>query len=183
MDASGATRLHDRRDGMDRIVELERRRDAALELIKAAIADDRAGESEKLSEENAGLRAGLEAAEAALKTRTMELEAALRSVEEAEVQGEAPDGEPPGRADSGELLEALRALKSKIDDLSDGLTGLETRVARFSGSERDGKAESDSSAAGDGDSGKFERLRRMRENDLAEVNAVLEQLAPLVDGG
>ena len=175
---------------MDRVVELEQRRDAALELIAAAIAEVRVRESARLSDEIAELRTGLEAAEAALESRTRELEDALRSLEEAEARNavpdeEPPDEEPPESADGGELLQAVRVLEGKLDDLSERLAEFGVRIDDIAGPERDESPESDAPAAAarDGESGDFQRLRRMREKDLAEVNAILEQLAPLVDGG
>ena len=168
---------------MDRVVELERRRDAALELIVTAIADVRARESERLSGEIAELRSGLEAAEAALESRTRELEAARRSVEEAEARNAVPEEEPQEPSDGGELLQAVRTLESKLDDMSDRLNGIGNRIAGITGAGQDVAADSGAPAARDGPGEEVERLRRLRERDLAEVNAILEQLAPLVDGG
>ena len=185
---------HDAGYGMTEISELEDRLREALATIDSAIAGDTVPpdvaelrqQNHQLGEQNQALHAQIAEAERAAAETSGALEQATAELELVRQQVDTP-------SEAGDIAESIVRLQSSLDD---GLRDMQSRLddsasriadlAEFvSTSVQDlaNQSTADQREAADpAIEEEMNRLRQSRKDDVAQINVILEQLVPLVEG-
>ena len=174
-------------EGMEEISELESRLKDALELIDAAIGDGEGlADIVELRQQNAELKAGMEAAEQAADEARARMAEATAELELARNLSGAV-------SDTGEIVESitraqrgldgrLKVVQTQLDDALGKIADLAHQVQDFVQSVN-GRLPVDGSHQDQSDfEAEIGRLRRIRQDDVNHINGILERLLPLVEG-
>ncbi len=185
---------HDAGYGMTEISELEDRLREALATIESAIAGDSIPpdvaelrqQNHQLGEQNQALHAQIAEAERAAAETSAALEQATAELELVRQQVDTP-------SEAGDIAESISRLQSSLDD---GLRDMQSRLddsasriadlaefVRTSVQDLANQSTVDQGEAADpAIEEEMNRLRQSRKDDVAQINVILEQLVPLVEG-
>ena len=172
---------------MEEISELENRLKDALAVIDAAISD-REGVADivELRQQNAELKAGIDAAEQAAAKAEVRLAETVAELDLAKhISGAAADTgevvESISRAHSG-LDGQLQVVQARLEDALGQISDLANQVQNLVQIAASQSSADTSRADRSEVEAEMERLRQTRQDDVNHINGILEKLLPLVEG-